>query len=121
MRRARDVMRTAIPTVGPADSLARAAEIMGDFSVRELPVLDQGALVGMLARSDLEPHMGQLEWTPVRVAMSTSPRTVGPDVCVRDVARALLETSFNGMPVVMDGVLAGMITRQDLLRLLLEP
>jgi CBS domain-containing protein len=121
MRQARDIMRTAVPAVGPGDSLARAAEIMGDFSVRELPVVEGGALVGILARSDLDPHVGQLEWTPVSIAMSASPRTIGPDASVSDVARALLDSNFNGIPVVMGDVLAGMVTRQDLLQLLVEP
>ena len=116
-----DVMRTAVPTVAPADSLARAAEIMGDFSVRELPVVEDGAIVGILARSDLDPHVGHFEWTPVRVAMSAPPRTVAPDTSIGAVARALLDGNFNGIPVVVGHVLAGMITRHDLLRLLVGP
>ena len=121
MGRASDIMRAPAPTVAPADSLARAAEIMADFSVRELPVVEDGAIVGILARSDLDPHVGQLEWTPVRVAMSSSPRTVAPDASIGEVARALLEGNFNAIPVAVGGALAGMITRHDLLRLLVHP
>jgi CBS domain-containing protein len=120
MRRASDVMRTAVPTVAPGDSLARAAGIMDDFAVRELPVLDDGAIVGILARSDLDPHVGQLEWTPVRVAMTSPPRTVAPDATIDTVVRTLLDGSFNGVPVAAGRSLAGMITRRDLLRLLVD-
>jgi CBS domain-containing protein len=120
MSRASDVMRAPPPTVAPADSLARAAEIMADFSMRELAVVEDGAIVGILARSDLDPHVGQLEWTPVRVAMSMSPRTVSPDAAIGEVARALLDGNFNAIPVVLDGTLTGMITRHDLLRLLVD-
>ena len=121
MHRASDVMRKTVPTVAPADSLARAAEIMGDFSARELPVVEDGAVVGIVARSDLDPYVGQLEWTPVKVAMSAPPRTVAPDTSVDAVARALLDGNFNGIPVVVGHLLAGMITRHDLLRLLVKP
>jgi len=117
---ARDVMRTRIQTVAPADSLARAAEIMRVFSVRELPVVGDGAIAGIVARSDLYPYVGQLEWTPVRLAMSTPPRTVPPDASIRDVARALLEGNFNGIPVAVGSVLAGMINRHDLVRILVD-
>ena len=118
MTRARDVMRTSTPTVAPADSLGRAAEIMKNFAVRELPVVESDALVGVVARSDLDPHVGRLEWTPVRVAMSAPVRTVAPDASIGDVARALIDGRFNGIPVAVGTVLAGMITRHDLLRLL---
>jgi CBS domain-containing protein len=94
--------------------------MMGHFSVRELPVLDQGAIVGIVTRSDLDPHVGHLEWTPVRIAMSKSPRTVAADTPIADVVRVLLEGNFNGIPVVAGDALAGMITRRDLLRLLAD-
>jgi CBS domain-containing protein len=74
-----------------------------------------------LVRFDLDPHVGQLEWTPVKVAMSTPVRTIGPDASIAAVARVLLDSNFNGIPVVVENAIAGMITRQDLLRLLVEP
>lgn len=120
MGRASDVMRRWVPAVSPTDSLARAVEIMDSVAVRELPVIAGGAIVGIVTRSDLGPHVGQLEWTPVRVAMSASPRTVAPDTLIADVVRALLDGNFNCVPVVDGGVVVGMITRRDLLRLLVD-
>ncbi len=113
-------MRRSVPTVHPSDPLARAAEIMDAVVVRELPVTERGAIVGIVTRSDLAPHVGQLEWTPVRVAMSASPHTVSPDTPIDAVVRALLDGNFNGVPVVEDGAVVGMITRRDLLRLLID-
>jgi len=113
-------MRTGVPFVAPTDQLARAAELMTTFGVRELPVVDQGVVVGIVTRSDLDPYVGQLEWTTVRLAMTSSPRTVGPEDPIAAVARALIEGNFNGIPVVVDRALAGMISRQDLLRMLTD-
>jgi tRNA nucleotidyltransferase (CCA-adding enzyme) len=93
---------------------------METVEVRELPVIEGGAIVGIVTRSDLDPHVGQLEWTPVRLAMSASPRTVTPDTPIDDVVHALLDGNFNGVPVVADGMVVGMITRRDLLRLLID-
>jgi CBS domain-containing protein len=111
-------MRAPVAQVTPGDPLARAAELMRSFGVREVPVVENGALVGIVARSDLQPYTGYLELTPVRVAMTCSPRTVGPDDSLDAVAQALATSGFNALPVVVDGTVAGMINRQDLLRAL---
>lgn len=110
-----------MPTVAPTDSLARVSEIMEAFAVRELPVVENEALVGIVARTDIAPHVGQLEWTPVRVVMSSPVCTVKPDASIGDVVNTLLAGRFNAIPVAIGNVLAGMITRQDLLHLLLKP
>ena len=86
--------------------------------MRELPVVDGGELVGILAQRDLRPHLGHYEWTAVRAAMTPCPVTVAPHTPVRDVARLLLERCFNSVPVVAGRALVGMIGRHDLVRLL---
>jgi tRNA nucleotidyltransferase (CCA-adding enzyme) len=117
---ARDIMRTAVATVAPGDSLARALELMKHFAVRELAVVEEGVLVGILARSDLDPHLGHFEWTAVRIAMTAQPRAIAPDAPLDDVARALRAGSFNAVPVVEDGALVGMVSRHDCLRVVAD-
>ena len=119
-RCANDVMRTGVPFVAPTDRLAQVLELMTRFGVRELPVVDGGVVVGIVTRSDLDPYVGQLEWTTVGLAMTAQPRTVEPDDPIAAVAKALLEGNFNGIPVVVDRTLAGMISRHDLLRMLAD-
>jgi tRNA nucleotidyltransferase (CCA-adding enzyme) len=114
--RAREIMRRRPPVVSPDDHLQRAADQMTRFGVREIPVVCDGALVGIVTRSDLAPHMGQLEWTPVRLAMTPGPRTITPETPVAEVARALVEGSFNALPVLVGHALAGMVSRHDVLR-----
>jgi CBS domain-containing protein len=115
---ARDVMRPRPTTIGPEASMARAAEIMTSLGIRELPVVDQGALIGILTRSDMEPRRGHFEWTTVSEAMTSDPVTVEGDAPVGAVARLLLARSFNSVPVVEGRELVGMIARSDLLTLL---
>lgn len=56
---------------------------------------------------------------PVWEAMSPSPHTVGPDATVIEVMREFAERDFNALPVVdHTGVLQGLVTKLDLLRLL---
>jgi CBS-domain-containing membrane protein len=49
--------------------------------------------------------------------MVTNVITVGPDACVQDVARALVEARISGVPVVgSDGKLLGIVSEGDLMR-----
>jgi CBS domain-containing protein len=115
---ARDVMQERPGVVAPEESLGRAAELMASLRTRELPVVDRGTLVGILTRTDMEPHRGHLEWTAVRAAMTPRPMSAEAGAPVAAVARLLLTRSFNALPVVDGGRLVGMIRRSDLLRLL---
>jgi CBS domain-containing protein len=112
---ARDLMRTRTGGVDSEASLQRAFEEMTALGVRELPVVHDAILVGLLAAHDMDPHRGRLEWTPVRVAMTANPETVTPDMPVTEVARRLREHGFNAFPVVEDGRVLGMIGRHELL------
>ncbi len=117
---ASEVMRPNVPALDPGDSLAQAAQLMGSLRVRELPVVDGGALVGILTVADLEPHRGQFEWTPVRAAMTHRPVTVQAHTPVQSIARLLVERCINSVPVMAGSGLVGMVARSDLLRVLID-
>jgi tRNA nucleotidyltransferase (CCA-adding enzyme) len=116
MRLARDIMRSDVTSIRSSDALARAAEIMRRLGVRELPVVDDESIVGILSRTDFQPYIGHLEWTAVRIAMTGDPVTVSQDSTADDVRRVLVTHGVNAVPVVADGRLVGIITRHDLLR-----
>jgi CBS domain-containing protein len=115
---ARDLIRAAPGTLAPEDSLSRAVELMESFGSRELAVIERDRLVGILSRSDLEPHRGHLEWTAVRTAMTADPVSVPPEAPIRAVAQLLLDRGFNAVPVATNRRFLGMLRRSDLLRLL---
>jgi CBS domain-containing protein len=117
---ARHVMRPKPRSVTADDSLARAAEVMDALGIRELPVVAGRLLIGILSRTDMEPHRGHFEWTSVRTAMTSEPVTVSPDEPVGAVATLLLERGFNCVPVTAGGELLGMIARHDVLRVVAQ-
>ena len=49
----RDLMTTNVITASPDMSAEEACQLMADFQVRRLPVVDQGRLVGMVSQADL--------------------------------------------------------------------
>ena len=49
----RDVMTPMPVTVGPDDDLAEAVQLMTDVTVKSLPVVERGRVVGMVSRADV--------------------------------------------------------------------
>ncbi|MBR3880971.1 MAG: CBS domain-containing protein, partial [Mailhella sp.] len=49
--------------------------------------------------------------------MTPRPVTVSPQTTLREAAKLLLDGHFNGLPVVEDGRLVGMLTQSDLISL----
>lgn len=52
-QRAGDVMTTRLTTVGPDAEVGEIAQLMERHHVKRLPVVDQGRIVGIVARGDL--------------------------------------------------------------------
>ena len=48
-----NVMTTDIVSISPNDSVEKAIELMAQYQIRRLPVVENGQLVGMLALGDL--------------------------------------------------------------------
>ncbi|MFZ4585678.1 MAG: CBS domain-containing protein [Acidimicrobiia bacterium] len=53
----KELMDTDVATVGPDDSIEAVATVMHDRDVSHVPVVDQGQLVGIVARHDLIRHL----------------------------------------------------------------
>ena len=107
-------------TIHPEDTLAKAKEMMDAAGFRRLPVVKDGAVVGMLTERDLRTHAGYLESTRVNGAMSCPIVSVGPNSTVQEAARLLLQRKIGGLPVLDAGKLVGIVSTTDLLRAFLE-
>ena len=56
-----------------------------------------------------------MDWT-ARDVMSSDVRTVGPEMLLSDLERALIEEGLSGFPVVDGGRLVGIVSRSDVVR-----
>ncbi|MDE1993480.1 MAG: CBS domain-containing protein [Rhizobiaceae bacterium] len=54
-----EVMTRAVVTIAPTASLAKAADLMAEYKVKRLPVVLDGRLVGIFARSDFMRALAQ--------------------------------------------------------------
>ena len=133
----RDVMRAEVVALGPDESLADAARMLGRLGADALPVVAEGGqVVGMLSYRELlrqfapgyvQRVTGGGPAAPpsdprtlrVRDAMARSVFCVSEDQTVADAAHLLTSRDVERVPVVADGVLRGFLTRADLVHRLL--
>jgi len=121
-------MTRAPHTIGQEQTLAAAHRMMRAHSIRHLPVLDGGKLVGILSQRDL--HFIETlkdvdpEQVSVREAMSQDVFAVEPQASLESVAADMAKRKY-GCAVVIDNThVAGVFTTVDALEALhalLEP
>ena len=58
--RAQDIMARFVVSVGKSASLAEVAEILDTHRIRQVPVMDDGKLVGMISRADLVRKLAEV-------------------------------------------------------------
>jgi len=103
-------------TVAPGDTLQTALERMEAGRFRQVPVVDEERLVGILTDRDTRPHIGQLTHMRVATVMSAHPFSVRPSTPVEKAAHLLITNKIGSLPVVDEGELVGIVTASDMLR-----
>ena len=119
-----DYMTGSPHSIGKDQPLALAHALMKSHGVRHLPVLDGGALVGMVSDRDLSlvEAIADVDVHSVLVeeAMSEEVFTVAPEDRLSKVAREMSNRRI-GSAVIMDhGKVVGLFTTVDALRALAE-
>jgi len=110
-------------TVGRDQTLAVALELMRDHRVRHLPVLDGGALVGIVTERDVrlvESAGADPKTTLVEEAMTPEPYVVTAGTLLREVAEEMVAHKYGCAVVTERGRVVGIFTTIDALRALLE-
>jgi nucleotide-binding universal stress UspA family protein len=100
------------------DKLAGVDAQMHEGDFRAMPVLSDGAVVGIITDRDLRKFTGKLDTTRVTDAMTEHVITVTADTPIAEAARLLRERKIGGLPVVEANKLIGMITVTDVLQAL---
>jgi CBS domain-containing protein len=104
---------------------------MIESKVGRLPVVDGDDLVGMVTSKDLmrafidfrknvpeKYQKSQIKEVHVEEIMSKNPTFTSKDATITEIAKIMMETGFNGLPVVEDNQVVGIITQTDILRLI---
>jgi tRNA nucleotidyltransferase (CCA-adding enzyme) len=119
-RRAREIMSFPVKSVSPDVTLERAEVILNRYSINALPVMSGGKLLGLITRQTIEKGIYHgLKNHPVKDYMTTEIDTVGPDATLPEIRERLVINKQRLLPVVEDGQVIGLISRTDLLHLLI--
>ncbi len=136
----RNIMQQSLVTIHPEQLVADADQMMEDFSVRRLPVVDEtGYLVGIVTDADVheaeaanrvlndyEPGAEE-EWLTVGDVMTREVVTIPVDATVGQLAATLMEHKVGGVPVIecdpadpKRSRMVGIVTETDIFRLIVD-
>lgn len=145
--KARDIMTTPVFTITDDSTVGEAADVMIERKLSCLPVLkESGTLVGILTHSDFGlrqevlPHgltlftmlghwaepeamervTDELKGTLVKKVMHEPVITVEEDTSIDEILKLMITDSINRLPVMNGEEMVGIITRHDLLKLLIS-
>ncbi len=109
-------------TVGQEQSLSRAHEIMRKYTIRHLPVLHGGNLVGVVSLQDLDLTESlkdvDVNSTTVEEAMTIEPYIVPADKTLREVVEVMVEKKIGSTIVGDRNEVLGVFTAVDAMRAL---
>jgi acetoin utilization protein AcuB len=122
-------------TVNVKAYLKEADELLIKNKIRQLPVVEDGKLVGLITDKDIKraapsevtrfEHItelyGMISNIQIRDIMSKDPVTIPLDYPIDKAARVLLDSRLAGAPVLdKGGELVGVITQTDIFRVLVS-
>ncbi|MBI2015731.1 MAG: CBS domain-containing protein [Candidatus Rokubacteria bacterium] len=128
---ARDLMTPNPVTVSPRATVAEVWDLMRELEIRHVPVVEDGALVGMLSDRDLArldvarlltaegaDALRRELATPVIEVMSSDVIFVELETELSDVIGLLIEHRVGAIPVVQSGTrdVVGIVSYVDVLR-----
>lgn len=143
----REVMTRDVMTVSPETTIKEVAILLAKHHISGVPVLENGAIVGIITEGDLLPRRKRVPFTDEELPALFGKYTVGEelkalfqqawsrkiqeimtpghDVLTADADEALEEAAarmaseeVKRLPVVEDGKLVGILSRLDILRAL---
>lgn len=124
-RLAKELMSAPAITVAPGVSCKEAGDLLTRYNINALLVSEkiQGKdrLLGFISRQVIEKALyHHLDNVPVREYMSTEIAFAGPDAELFEIQEKIIENKQRILPVVEDGNIIGVVTRTDLLNVLVH-
>jgi acetoin utilization protein AcuB len=113
----RKFMSDSPHTIGVEQTMQRAHQVMREFKIRHLPVMEANNLVGMLSDGDLHLVESLRDVDPTKVpvseAMTRDPYTVGPDTPTDEVVTEMARHKYGSAVIVDNHHVVGVFTTND--------
>jgi CBS domain-containing protein len=115
-------MSRELLTALPDESIAEAAQHMVARGVGAVLVMDGDRLEGILTERDIlkAVAVGAIENARVRDWMTTSPETIEASDSTGHAAALMIHGGFRHLPVLDGGIVAGIVSIRDLMRVTLD-
>jgi predicted transcriptional regulator len=104
-------------------TLSKAARLMIESGVRQLPVFEKNRLVGFVTDEDIIHGAVTQEWgnTTIEKIMTKAPQVIEANRSVGAVLSLFREHGVSHVPVVDQGKLTGIISIQDIIEQIFQP
>ena len=143
-----DIMNTQVVTVRRDTSVNEIAKLMSERDISGIPVVDEARhVIGIITELDMIMRNTRLEMpafvqvldlariplerpghyrerlrhmlgTHAADLMTETVVTIGPEAEIEALAELMVKRRFNPVPVVENGVLVGIVSRADLIRMM---
>ncbi len=126
-------MSTDIVTIAPNQTISDAKRLLKDHKIRRLLVVENDELIGIVSANDLKKVMpsildaeasGEEEFigdhTEIRTVMTSSPITICQNDTLVEAARKMRRNNIDGLPVVENKKLLGILSISDILDAFLD-
>ncbi|NLK51212.1 MAG: CBS domain-containing protein [Syntrophomonadaceae bacterium] len=114
---ARDIMSSPVKTVSMFLSLEETEKIMLRYGHTGLPVQEEGKVVGVISRRDIDKGTRHgLGHSPVKGYMTRQVISVAPDTPLSELQYLMVKHDIGRLPVIENGLLIGIVSRSDILR-----
>ena len=135
---------SSLVTLAPDMCLKQAAATLVEAGITGAPVVDAGRLVGVISQTDLlyklagsnslmlrgqgprslryadnSVRITKIKGETVRCSMSRNPRSIAPTQTIKKAAGEMLRNRHNRLMVTEDGILVGILTSSDIIRVAL--
>ena len=124
-----DIMTQMPITVNSTAALSEINRIFEENAFHHIPVVDRGALVGIISRQDFlqMQHVLSSGWNGnvrqgsgyqdflARDIMTEYPMCLSPDDSVGLAADIFLSNKFHALPIIDEDILVGIVTAHDLI------
>jgi CBS domain-containing protein len=127
-------MTSPVISISPETPISSAHQMMKEYGIRRLPVVEHSQLVGIVTLGDIREaspsdattlSIWELNylWAQLTVerVMTRNVLTIRPDASILDAAETMLNRKVSGLPVVDDHHhLVGILTESDIFKMLVE-